>query len=148
MTGAEVSLSCDDLVVVVSINVQASVGPGIKMAASLHSATRALIGADREVLIEGPRAVNAGLVDAGVPGQPISTAVTGHCAQICSLGRGVIAAKVLDDIVLDEWVASPTVDGEIAVAVILVGTGILDGSVHVAGVSAGCMELPSTSHKG
>jgi len=43
--------------------------------------------------------------------------VHGHCSP-----------EVLNDVVLDEWVASPAVDGKVGVAVGVVGTRIGDGT--------------------
>jgi hypothetical protein len=47
-----------------------------------------------------------------------------------SLGGGVIAAEVLNDVVLDERVAGPAVDGKVGVAVVLVGSRVGDGAVN------------------
>lgn len=50
-------------------------------------------------------------------------------------GGRVVGAEVLDDVVLDEGAGGPAVDGEIAVAVGIVGAGVVDDPGMQIGVN-------------
>ena len=90
---------------------------------------------DTPVLLECLRAVDGRSV---VPpgGQDIvPSAIAGDGALELGSGRRVEGTVRLDDVVLDESIASPTVDGQVAVTVRVVVTGVVDGtnrwSVHI-----------------
>jgi hypothetical protein len=126
---AEVALGGHDLVVVVAQG-HALGGPGVKVGGDVDGAAGTLVAADGPVLLEGRRAVDRGLVGAGADGNVVGAAVDGDLALLLGVGRGVEGAKVLDNVVLDEGVAGPAVDGEVAVAVVGVGTRVLDDTAE------------------
>lgn len=124
----EVPLGGNDLVVVSSES-EASSGPGVEVVGHVDRATGALALADAPVLVKGSSAVDRGLVDTSRLVDAVGSAIAGEGAHLGSTGRGVVGAKVLDDVVLDERAPGPAVDGKVRVAVGLVGTGVVDGSV-------------------
>jgi len=126
-TTGEVSLSSDDLVVV-GTQVHALAGPGIEVSLHVNRAGRALVLTNRPVLLKGLGAINGWLVGAGRLGDLVGRTVGRHGALVLGLGRGVVSSKVLNDVVLDERVAGPAVDGKVGVAVGVVGTGVGDST--------------------
>lgn len=126
-----ITLSGDNLVVMVAIDVQSGSAPRIEVAASLHGAARALVDADGPVLVKSADTVDARLFVTGALAKPIGAAVAGHCAQIAGSGRRVVGPEILNDIVLDERVAGPAVDGKVAVTIGLVRARVLNRPVQL-----------------
>jgi hypothetical protein len=87
----------------------------------------ALVDADRPVLVKGPGALDRGLVNALCLVDVVDRAVDGDAAETGGARRGVKGAEVLDDVVLDEGVAGPAVDGKVGVAIGAVGARVVDG---------------------
>jgi hypothetical protein len=83
---------------------------------------------ERPVLLKGLCAVDGGLVGAGALRNLVRGTVGGHGALVGRLRRRVVRAEVLDDVVLDQRVAGPAVDGEVGVAVGVVLAGVGDGA--------------------
>ena len=82
----------------------------------------------RPVLLEGRCALDRGRIRTRCFVDVVDTSVGRHCALERKTRRGVVRAEIFGDIVLDEWVRGPSVDGEVAVAVGLVVGIELDGS--------------------
>jgi len=82
--------------------------------------------ADRPELLEGLSSINGRLVDAGGLQDVIGSTVASHGSLPAGSRAGVVRAVGLDDVVLDEWVASPSVDSEVAVTVGLVCARVVD----------------------
>jgi hypothetical protein len=114
-TAALVALSSNDLVVM-GAELQARLGPSIKVGADVDRARSAVVLADGPVLVEGAGALDGRLVDALGAGDGVGAAVLGDGAELGGLRRGVVVAEGLDDVVLDERVPGPAVDGQVAVA--------------------------------
>jgi hypothetical protein len=95
---------------------------------SVGRAGRALVLTNRPILLKGPGAINGWLVGAGRLSDLVGRAVRGDGTLVLGLRRGVVGTEVLNDVVLDERVAGPTVDGKVGVAVVVVGTGVGDGT--------------------
>src|SRR5690606_126790 len=108
---------------------EASIGPGVEVAASVHLAARPLLPPNRPVLFESLRSIDAGGGVSGRPAEVVDAVVAVNLAKGLGAGRGVIGSEVLDDVVLNEGVAHPAVDAEIAVSVGLVGAGVFDAPV-------------------
>lgn len=102
--------------------------PSIKVSLHVDGAAAALVGAHRPVLVEGLGAVDGGLVDALGLGDLVRRAVGGDGALDGGLRGGVVGAEVLDDVVFDQWVAGPAVNGKVGVAVGVVRAGVGDGA--------------------
>jgi hypothetical protein len=126
-TAGEVTLSSNNLVVV-GTELHALGGPGIEVGLHVDGTGAALVLADRPVLVEGLGAVNGGLVDALGLGDLVRGAISSDGALDSGVGRGVVGAEVLNDVVLDQRVAGPAVDGEVGVALGAVGAGVGDGA--------------------
>jgi hypothetical protein len=122
-----VALGGDDLVVVLA-EPHAHVGPGVEVGGRVDAAAGALVAAHRPVLLEGLGTVDGRRVGAGGLVDVVDGAVRGHLALLLRARRGVVRSKVLDDVVLDERAARPAVDGQVAVAVGLVATRVVDGA--------------------
>lgn len=103
-------------------------GPRVEVVGNRHRAARAMVAAHRPVLVKGGRSDNGRLVHPLRPVDVVDAAVGRHLAQLGGAGRWVVRAKVLDDVVLDQGVARPAVDGEVAVAVGVVAAREVDDS--------------------
>lgn len=103
-------------------------GPSVEVSASVDGTTRALVRTDGPVLVEGAGALDGGGVVTGALEDLVVGAVDVDGALAGGAGGGVVGAEVLDDVVLNERVAGPAVDGEVGVAVGLVGTAVVDGA--------------------
>jgi hypothetical protein len=101
--------------------------PGPEVGRHVDGTAGALVDADRPVLVKGSGALDRGLVDALGLVDVVDRAVDGDAAETGGARRGVVGAEVLDDVVLDEGVAGPTVDGKVRVAIGAVGTRVVDG---------------------
>lgn len=126
-SGAEVALSSNDLVVVLGTQLEASPGPSVKVSTNIDGSAAALVLADGPELLEGRGAIDGWLVGTGADENVIVGAVDVDSSLLLGSARGVVSAEVLDDVVLDQGLAGPAVDGEIAVAIGLVGTRVRDG---------------------
>lgn len=90
-----------------------------------------MILADGPVLLKGLSAVDGGGVGTGLGEDVVGAAINLDGALLLSTGGGVVVTELLDDVVLDQRVLGPSVDGEVAVAVGLVLSLVRDGSVNV-----------------
>jgi hypothetical protein len=91
-------------------------------------AAGALVGAYGPELVKGRGALDGWLVDALGLGDLVGAAVLGDGAQLGRLRRGVVVAKRLDNVVLDQRVLGPPVDGQVAVALRAEGAREVDGA--------------------
>lgn len=103
-------------------------GPGIEVLLHWDGSAGSLLLTDRPVLLEGLGALDGWLVVTGGLVEIVDGAADGDGTLAGSAGGGVVGAKVLDDVVLDEWVLGPAVDGEVRVAVGVVGSGVGDSA--------------------
>ncbi len=130
-----VALGGDDLVVV-GAELEAVLGPGVEVGADVDGARGAVVLADGPELVKGGRADDGGLVDTLGLGDGVAAAVDGDGAELAGLRRGVVVAERLDDVVLDQRVLGPPVDGQVAVALGAEGAREVDGAGR-AGVPVG-----------
>lgn len=112
--------------VVVRAQRQASLGPRIEVGGHVDRPAGPLGLPNRPVLVEGRRAVDAWLVDPLRPVDVVSTAVRRHGTEAGSPSAGVVGSEVLDDIVLDQRVPCPAIDGEVRVAIGRVRSRVAD----------------------
>lgn len=98
------------------------------MVPNVDGAAGAVVSAHRPVLVKGGRSDDGGLVDSLRAVNVVDAAVRRHLAQLGGAGGWVVGSKVLNNVVLDQRVLGPTVDGEVAVAVGAVAAGEVDGS--------------------
>ena len=131
VAAAEVTFGGDDLVVVVRAQVHAVLPPSVEVARRADGAANVASGillgvADGPELLEGLSTVDRGLVVAS----GLEDIVVGSIAVDGTLplgsGRGVVGAVGLDDVVLDQGVASPAVHSEVAVSVGVVVALVVD----------------------
>lgn len=122
---ALVALGGKDLVVMLA-QIHAVPAPGVEVVLHVDGSARALLGADGPVLLEGPGAVDRGLVGPGGDVDVIGAAVGLELALVLGLAAGVVGAVGLDDVVLYEWVARPAVDAEVAVALGIERAAVVD----------------------
>jgi hypothetical protein len=81
--------------------------------AGVDDAADALLAADRPVLVKGGGALDGRLVDAARLVDVVGAAVVIDGAEPAGARRRVVRAVRLDDVVLDERVGSPAVQGEV-----------------------------------
>jgi hypothetical protein len=116
---AKVPLRSHDLVVVLP-QLQTRLLPRCKVVASRHSPARPVLTTNCPELLERPRALDRRLVRPSRLQDVVHPAVRVHCADLLRTRRRVVGPERLDDVVLDQRVLRPAVDGEVAVAVWLV----------------------------
>ena len=116
-----VTLSGDNLVVV-STELHAKLGPSVEVVGSGDGTRRTLVLADAPVLVEGSGTRNGGLVGANTLVDIVRGTVGGDGAHVLETAAGVVGAVGLEDVVLDEGVLAPAVDGEVRVTLRRVGT--------------------------
>ncbi len=147
-TGAAalVALGGNDLVVV-RPELKAVLGPRVEVGADVDRARGAMVLANGPELVKGAGALDGRLVDAAGLSYGIGAAVLCDGAELGGLRRGVVVAERLDDVVLDQRVLGPTVDGQIAVALRAEGAREVDGAgrtrLPVQGGPAGSAWIPS-----
>lgn len=122
---AKVSLHSNNLVVHRAES-EAVRSPGVEVVGRVDRAAGAVVAADRPVLVKGGGSNDGGLVDTLGSVDVVDTAVRCNLTQLGSARGWVVGSKVLDDVVLDERVARPAVDGEVAVSVGVVATREVD----------------------
>jgi len=125
-TTAVVALSSHNLVVPGRAQVHSSVLPCVEVVGKGNGSSSALVLADRPELLEGCSTDDGWLVGTGGLQDVISRAIRGNRTLLLSTGGWVVCAEVLNNIVLDERVLSPAVDGEVAVAIRAVVTAVGD----------------------
>lgn len=87
--------------------------PRVKEDARIDGPADAALGADGPVLLEGLGAVDGGLLRAGALVELVGAAIRLDAALSLAGAAGVVVAVVLDDVILDQGTAGPTVDGEV-----------------------------------
>lgn len=99
---------------------------------SLHvdATAGALVLTNRPVLLKGPGAINGWLVGTGGLSDLVRRSVSSDGTLVLGLRGWIVGAKVFDDVVLDQRVASPAVDGKVRVAVGVVLTRVGDGAAE------------------
>ena len=130
-SAAEVTLSGEDLVVV-GTELHAVLLPSLEVSTDIDATGGSVILADGPVLLKGLSAVDRGGVGTGLGEDVVGAAVNLDGALLLSTSGGVVVTELLDDVVLDQRVLGPSVDGEVAVAVGLVLSLVRDGSVNVS----------------
>ena len=133
-SAAEVTLGGEDLVVV-GTKLHAVLLPSIEVSTDVDATGGSVILADGPVLLKGLSAVDGGGVGTGLGEDVVGAAVNLDGALLLSTGGGVVVTELLDDVVLDQRVLGPSVDGEVAVAVGLVLSLVRDGAINVSMVS-------------
>ena len=134
---AVVTLNSKDLVVV-GTKVEADVLPGLEVSTGVDGSAGSLVTADGPVLLEGLAVTLDGRSTvASADSNVVDGSVDVDLTLLLSTGRGIVGAEVLDDVVLDERVAGPAVDSEVAVTVGAVVTRVLDGAEVLLALSPG-----------
>lgn len=111
-SSAEVALSRDDLIVE-GTERQAVLRPGVEVVLDGDGTAHALCLTDGPVLVECGCADDRRLVRANIQVDLVSSAVRGNRALVGAAGRRIVRAEALDDVVLDERVGEPAVDGQV-----------------------------------
>ncbi|CAF3503341.1 unnamed protein product [Fusarium graminearum] len=125
---ALVTLNSKDLVVVAS-EAETSLGPGVEVSTGVDGSAGSFVAADGPVLLEGLAVTLDGRSTvASADSNVVDGSIDVDLTLLLSTGRGVVGAEVLDDVVLNERVAGPAVNSEVAVAVGAVVTRVLDGA--------------------
>lgn len=107
-------------------------------------------------MLKGHCALDGGLVRACAHVDIIHSSIGGDGALFCGAGGRVVSAEVFNDVVLDERIGGPTVNGEITIAIGAVGTTVGDwpGTQKLVNVLGFCdfgtqifagLNLPGTS---
>lgn len=108
--------------------VEADILPGLEVSTGVDRSAGTLVASNRPELLKGLVTLNGGGVDTGADVDVVDRSVNSDLTLLLAAGRGVVGAEVLNDVVLDERVLGPSVNSEVAVAVDVVSTGVLDGA--------------------
>lgn len=109
---------------------QTGLSPSIEVVLDGDAATDTVVLADGPVLVEGRGALNRRRVHTSGLVNLVGAAVALDTANLGGAAGGVVVAVTLDDVVLDEWVLGPAVEGEIAVAARVEIAAVGDGPVR------------------
>jgi hypothetical protein len=134
--------------VVVGTQAQAQLLPSIEVVGSSNSSGGSLAGTHGPVLLEGRGTEDRRLVGTGGGEDVVGGAVAGDTADLLGGARWVVGAEVFDDVVLDEGVGGPAVDGKVGVSVWLVGTGVVDVASRSWVPSLSCNEVTPVAGPG
>jgi len=132
----------------VRAQLHASSGPRVEVGCDVHGSTSTLGVTDRPELVEGLGALNGRLVHSLSLGDPVRASVRGDGALVRRTSGRVVCAEVFNDVVFDERVGGPAVDGEVTVAVGVVGTAVVDrpGRSWVPALAADPVATSAPSH--
>lgn len=114
-SAALVALGSHDLVVV-STQVHAQLSPSVEVVGSGNSSSDSLVLANGPILGEGSGSLDGSGVGAGSRVDIVDGSIGGDGALVGASTAGVVVAVGLDDVVLDQGVSGPAIDGEVAVA--------------------------------
>ncbi|KAI6749554.1 hypothetical protein HG530_014968 [Fusarium avenaceum] len=142
---AVVALDGKDLVVVVS-EVKTNVLPGLEVSTGADGTAGALAATDGPELLEGLVALDGRSVGTGADVDVVDGTIDGDLTLLAGAGRGVVGAEALNDVVLNQRVAGPAVDGKVAVAVGLSGWDILPGSTLAPSLSTDVVTVSAPLH--
>jgi hypothetical protein len=123
---AVVALGSHNLIVV-GAQAHAKLTPSIEVVGGGHGTAGTLALTDRPVLLEGSSTNDGWLVGTGRDVDVVSSAIAGDGSLLGATRTRVVGTVRLDDVVLNERVGRPAVDGEVAVAIGVVGTREVDG---------------------
>lgn len=113
---------------------QPLIRPRLEVVTNIDTPTNPLRSPHAPKLIKRLGPLNAGLVVPRALGNGVGTAVSVEGAQPGRPRAGVVGAEALNDVVLDQRVARPAVDGEVAVALGVELSRVVDHAVGVARV--------------
>jgi hypothetical protein len=91
--------------------------PRVEMGLNRDGSANTLLLPHRPVLLKGRGTINRRLVGTGRLQDIIGATISSDAALLLCSRAGVVAAVCLDDVVLDERVARPSVQGDVAVDV-------------------------------
>lgn len=100
---------------------QAELSPGVEVVGSSDSTRRTLVLTDAPVLVKGSGTRDGGLVSTDTLVDIVDRTVSGDGTHVLEPAAGVVCAVGLEDVVLDEGVLAPAVDGEVRVTLGRVG---------------------------
>jgi hypothetical protein len=100
--------------------------PRIEVVSDGDGSAGALGLTNRPVLLEGSSTDDGWLVGTGALVDIVGGAVADNRTLLGGSAGWVVGSEVLDDVVFDQGVLGPSVDGEVAVAVWLVSSGEVD----------------------
>lgn len=103
--------------------------PGSKVGSHVDRAAGALLLADGPVLVKGTSTLDRGLLNAGGPVDVVGGTAIDNASHAGGSRGWVVSAKVLNHVVLDKRVSGPSIDGQVRVAVGLIGARVIDGAV-------------------
>lgn len=110
--------------------------PSVEVTLHVYAAANALLCADRPVLLEGPCAVDRGLIGAGGHSDIVGAAVALEASlSLRSTGR-IKRAVRFDYIVFYKGVASPAINREVAVTLGVKGATVVNSTVDGISIAA------------
>lgn len=116
--------------VVVGTQGQTSFSPGVEVVLDGDAAADTVVLADGPVLVEGRGALNRRRVHTSGLVNLVGAAVALDAADLGGAAGGVVVAVTLDNVVLDERVLGPAVEGEVAVAAGVEVAAVGDGPIR------------------
>lgn len=112
---ALVTLSRNNLIVKAT-HVHSKSSPSFEVIRSGHRTARPLVLTNRPVLVEGRSARDRGLIHLLVLVDVVDRSITGDLSLVGHAATRVVAAVVFQNVVLDQGIGGPTIDGEIGIS--------------------------------
>lgn len=129
VTSRVIAFACHDLVVVVGSELQSGVGPSAEMGAYVDGSARTLVLAHGPELLEGLSTVNGWLLNPSALSDVVDGSIQCDLAFSPGVTRGVIRAKVFNNVVLNQRISGPTVNSKIRISIVLIASAIGHDSV-------------------
>lgn len=112
--------------------VQASIPPSIEVILHVDGAGRPLVVADGPILTESLSTIDRRLIVASRDVDVVASTVRLQLTLVlCTLAR-IVGSVVFNNVILDEGVASPSVDAEVSVTLWGKVSAIVDGAITVS----------------
>lgn len=128
-SAALVSLGSDDLVVV-GAELETGLSPSVEVGLDVDGSANAVVLADGPELVEGGSSLDGRLIHTSGLENVVGAVVGLDGSELFGSGGGIVGAEALNDVVLDERVLGPAVDGEVAVSIGFPCTTVRDGPLR------------------
>lgn len=124
-----VSFSSNNHIVIWWSHGHSEPAPGIHVIVSSYSTSSTFVAPDRPMLIKRLNAIDRWLLNASWDVNVVSVAIGGHGAFVCSTWGRIVRSEIFNNVVLNQRISSPSIYSEITVAIWIICSGVIDGSI-------------------
>lgn len=82
-----------------------------------HSPTGCVAAANRPVLVECCDPLDRRSIGTNGLVNVVATSIAGHTPDMSEAGTWIVRAKIFRNVVLDQWVGGPAIDGEVSITI-------------------------------